>query len=396
MHPTRHHRDRWNNSRLFDIAVTMVCCVVALSLTAGFASSHTGPAMAVAAALCLVHTLPVVSRRTRPSRTLGVMVVSGVAYGLWFPLVGLGIAVLVGVYSSAAYSPRRTSLIGLAATVVALGGLEVAVSSTSPSTYVVNIAVLGGAWLLGDGTRRRRDEAAVHAERADQLAVAREELARNAVTNERIRIARELHDVVAHSMSVIAIQAGTGRLAFDREPDQARAALGTIESICRTALSEMRLLLGVLRSDDSAVGVTALTPAPSLSQLDQLVSGVVRTGVPVEVRIDGRVRPLPQLVDLTAYRIVQEALTNIVKHAAASRASATVTYNDHDVTIDVRDTAARDRDRHRPSRPASPSSGVGLIGMRERVALCGGNLEAGPTTDGFRVLARLPTVEVFL
>ena len=199
---------------------------------------------------------------------------------------------------------------------------------------------------------------------------------------ERMRIARELHDIVAHSMSVITVQAGYGHLVIDDRPAEARAALAAIEAAGRQTLTEMRQLLGVLRSEQD--GPAALGPAPGLSQLDQLIEHTGRAGVRVRLTVTGEPVDLPAGIDLSAYRIVQEALTNVVKHAATETAEALVDYRPTELAIRVTD--------HGSGCPDGVAAiGHGLIGIRERVTLYGGSLWAGPLPDrGFEVSARLP------
>ncbi len=199
---------------------------------------------------------------------------------------------------------------------------------------------------------------------------------------------RELHDVVAHTMSVVAVHAGTGRMVADRDPAAAKEALATIETATRAALLEMRRLLGVLRGADGD-GAGSLAPVPGLRDLDALVAEVVRSGVEVDVRIEGDRPEVPAGVDLSGYRIVQEALTNVLKHASGAKAVVTVRYANDSVTVEVDDEGAHGR------RTTVPSTGRhGLVGMRERVTMFGGELQAGPRTGGgFRVSARLPFTE---
>ena len=210
----------------------------------------------------------------------------------------------------------------------------------------------------------------------------REERAGRAVAEERLRIARELHDVLAHTMSVVAVQAGTGRLVGTNHPGEAIKALTAVEETARSAMNEMRQILTVLRADgDTGASVT---PTPGLDDLADLVAQVAEAGVAVDVRVEGEPRPVPTGVGLAAYRIAQEALTNVIKHAGPARASVVVRYTDHDVTVEVSD------DGHATASPAG-AGGHGLVGMRERAAVHGGELIAGPAPNGgFRVSARLP------
>jgi signal transduction histidine kinase len=247
---------------------------------------------------------------------------------------------------------------------------------------------------MGDAARRRREDAAAHADRAAQLERAREELADRAVTEERLRIARELHDVVAHAMSAIAVQAGTGRVAFDREPEVARASLAEIEGLSRQGLAEMRRMLGVLRPAPQPGVHEVLPPPASLDQVDRLVATAAAAGVAVTVRVEGAPRRLAPGVDLAAYRIAQEALTNVVRHAGADQARLTLRFSPDGLELEVEDGGpAGIAARAAPLPPAELGSrcGVGIVGMRERAAACGGTLSAGPCPGGgFRVVARLP------
>ena len=252
----------------------------------------------------------------------------------------------------------------------------------------VVLVLLG--WLAAENTRATRMYAAQEAERAaEQAAAAEAERAaqvRRAMADERAQIARELHDIVAHAMSVIAVRSGVARMVIDTDPDQAREALGIIETTTRRSLHEMRLLVGVLR--DAQDQQVELTPLPGLADLDRLVAASAAAGVTVDVTVDGAVRSLPAAPDLSAYRIVQEALTNVARHAGPTRASVRIGYQPHEMTIEVADDGPRGP---APSPAARAGSGHGLIGMRERAALFGGELAAGPHGSGFRVWATLPT-----
>ena len=226
------------------------------------------------------------------------------------------------------------------------------------------------------------------AEKAAAAAAERAEQVRRALAEERAQIARELHDIVAHAMSVIAVRAGVARMVIDTDPGQAREALAIIETTTRRSLHEMRLLVSVLR--DAEDHDAELSPVPGLGDLDRLVADTAAAGVTVEVNIDGTGRGLSPAADLSAYRIVQEALTNVVRHAGATRARVQIGYRPGELSIEVTD----DGPSGQAPPPVSPAgSGHGLIGMRERAALFGGQLSAGPHAAGFRVRASLPTAE---
>jgi signal transduction histidine kinase len=227
--------------------------------------------------------------------------------------------------------------------------------------------------------RRRQERALV--ERAEQLEVEREEKARRAVFDERVRIARELHDVVAGHVSVMGVQAGAARRVMERQPARAAEALATIEQTSRHAVDELHRMLGFLRREDEPEDIA---PQPRLDQLDALLENV-DTGLDVHVTVSGVPRDLPASLEVSAYRIVQESLTNVLKHSTAEHACVGVEYGDGHLSIEVTDDGAR-RDADVPA-----SGGHGLIGMRERVALHRGQLQAGPQpSGGFRVLATFP------
>jgi signal transduction histidine kinase len=236
------------------------------------------------------------------------------------------------------------------------------------------------AWIVGfalGGKLRTTDVARRLAEQAEQE---REEQARLAVAEERARIARELHDVVGHSVSVMTVQASAVRRLLEPDQDKVREALTVVEQTGRDALSEMRRMVGVLRRYEDA---PELEPQPSLEHLERLVAHTREAGLPVDLRIEGKPTHLPAGIDLTAYRIVQEALTNAVKHARADRAEVVVRYANGTVELTISDDGRGGGD--------GGGSGHGLVGMRERVSVYGGELEAGPQPGGgFRLRATLP------
>ena len=314
----------------------------------------------------LAHSLPLVVRRRYPRVVLAwTLATAALASVTGPPVFFLGPAVLVALYTVASSLSRRQSIAFLGAA-EALWALSQVPSPTDGGTWALFAAILATAWTVGDNVHRRQDHAAV--------------LARQAVAEERLRIARELHDVVAHRMSVIAVQSAVGGHVIDQSPDEARKALAAIEQTSRDTLAEMRRLLGVLRSDGD--GPADLMPAPGLGVLDALADHMREAGIEVEVRVEGRSRAVPAGLDLSAYRIVQEALTNVVKHSGATSARVVVGYRPDGVTVEVTNDG---------TAPAGGAPGHGLTGMRERVALFGGELEAGPVgSGGFRVAARLP------
>ncbi len=298
--------------------------------------------------------------------------------------VGPIVALAFLFYSVAAYEPLRRALLGLAvslASIWAARGLASLHGQPWDWTDVPWIGLLVTApWLVGRAMRGRVDQAEQLTRRAERLE--RERLA--AVNEERGRIARELHDVIAHSVSVMVVQAGGAEELFRSEPERALASVRAVQETGRAALVELARLLGMLRRDGEEIG---LAPQPGLADLSTLVAQVSAAGLPVELRMEGKPRPLQLGVDLSGYRIVQEALTNVRKHAGeGARASVLVRYDQDALTVEVTDDGTGSRN--------GVGGGHGLVGMRERVALFGGQLESGPQADGgFRVRARLPLRE---
>jgi signal transduction histidine kinase len=243
--------------------------------------------------------------------------------------------------------------------------------------------VFGVSWLAGFALRERAEQAEAAEMRAAQAERAREAAARIAVAEERARIARELHDVVAHAVSVMVLQVGAVRHKLPPPLEEDKEALGRVEDAGRTALAEMRRLLGAMRREGDGA---ALTPQPGMDGLERLIDEVGRAGLPVQVHVDGDPFPLPRALDLSAYRIVQEGLTNALKHAGAARVDVTVRYARDEVRIEVSDDGV--------GRSRSDGLGHGLIGIRERVTIFGGEMSAGAAPDGGFVLsARLPLGE---
>jgi signal transduction histidine kinase len=288
---------------------------------------------------------------------------------------------LVGIFTVAAWSNLRDRVIGVAAMVIGLTIVAISgIPGASGADVVFNFVLYAAAYLFGSTMRNRRLYSEQLEERAAALEKERAEEAKRAVAEERLRIAQELHDVVAHSMGVIAVQAGVGAHVIDTDPDEAKKSLNAISQTSRSALAEIRRLLGVLREDEGA----SYEPAPGLADLDRLVRDVRDAGLDVNVREEGARAELPPGVDFTAYRIVQEALTNVLKHAGRARASVIVGYEDEALRLEIVDDG-------RGVNGRTQRGGHGLIGMRERVGVYGGSFDAGPRTGGgFRVAVRLP------
>jgi signal transduction histidine kinase len=374
---------------VFDSALALVAAGLATAL---FVSNLVGSGLprgrlALGWGLVLLHTLPLAARRRWPGTVLALVVASGLAgAALGLPPFFLGPAILVAVYSVAAYGSRWLSLAGLTVAELGLAAVQRTPLKFEDLALVTFMGTLAAAWLLGHFAHTYRAYAARLEERTAELEQAREELARRAVTEERLRLARELHDVVAHAMSVIAVQSGVGAHVADSQPEEVGKTLAAIEATSRDALTELRRLLGVLRQDGESQA--SLAPVPGLANLEALLAEVAKAGLTVGLRVEGTPSPLPAGLDLSAYRIVQEALTNVVKHAGPATAQVTIRYRDHEVAVEVTDNG---RGVAAVAGEGRSGTGHGLIGMRERVAAFGGDLEVGPRPGGgFRVAARLP------
>jgi signal transduction histidine kinase len=285
----------------------------------------------------------------------------------------IGNFVLLGVYTVAAHTSGWRAVVAAALTLAS--GLAVATSESDPfelGSILFFAFLFGTPWAVGRAIRRRRlREAELEREKAEAEA---------AIAEERTRIARELHDVVAHAISVIVLQARGGRKLLESEPAETRQALDAIERTASQALGEMRRLLGLLRESDAEL---ALSPQPTLARLDDLLARVGEAGLPVELAIEGQPAELPPGVDLSAYRIVQEALTNALKHAGPATARVTVRYGAGELDVEVSDDGAGSGN--------GSGGGQGLAGIRERVAVFGGDVVAGSQPEGgWTVRARLP------
>jgi signal transduction histidine kinase len=328
----------------------------------------------------LAITLPLARRRVSPMWVLVVVMAASAVVGLATAdsdeitqqMQTPFIAELLAIYSVAVYSERRVAFFGLLLSWAALIVAE-------PDDFVVMGPVWAATWMVGRVVRAREQDARRLQQLADALERERMEEARLAVAEERTRIARELHDVVAHAMSTIVLEAGAERVNLHQAHQSTRETLRSIERTGRQALAEMRRLVGVLRTDGEEA---ELLPQPSLSHLGLLIEQVSRAGLPVELRLVGRPVGLAPGLDISAYRIVQEALTNVLKHAGKARAEVVVTYGDRMLEIEVADDGCGG---------APNGSGHGLAGLRERVALFDGELHSGGRPGGgFVVRARLP------
>lgn len=291
---------------------------------------------------------------------------------------------MLALYSVGANTRGKRSVVG-GVTVFAIVVVLFVTEGDSPMTpvwFAFAALFLGGPWLIGVVMRLRRDSERVAIARAVELELRQDEYARDAVQAERNRIARELHDVVAHAISVTVLQARGGQRIVETHPERAREAFGAILATGEQALGEMRRLLGMLREDGER---GTLAPQPSIQHLTALVEQVRSAGLEVELQVEGEPRPLPPGVDISAYRIVQEALINVVRHAGPAVARVLVDYRPEAVEVSVVDNGH--------GGPDPTPGGHGIIGISERVALIGGTLAVGPNpAGGFAVRALLPTV----
>jgi len=333
--------------------------------------------------------LALVLRRRSPILALWITTSMTLPYWILdYPDVAVGPSLMVVVYSVAAHVDRPRSLrhgvaASAAALFVALLGVLIPQEELPWFSVPINALLFATAWILGDNLRNRRAYLHELEQNAERMARNRDLETRRALSEERTRIARELHDVVAHSMSVIVVQAGAARRLLDTRPERAAEAIGAIESTGRESLNEMRRILDVLRSDANEA---ELVPAPCLADLDRLIKQYGEAGLPIEIGFEGTRRSLPASIELSAYRIVQESLTNTLKHAGPARADVRLTFDPKSLCVEISDDG-----RGAATEPSSAGAGQGLLGMRERVETFGGSLVSGPRTGGgFGVVARFP------
>jgi signal transduction histidine kinase len=332
-------------------------------------------------------TLLLLGRRWFPFGAPAGMLVAGAALSFWdaqlvtFTFASF-ISALAATFLLGSLENRRQALTGLAIVAGAVMIITWNEPDEAGSDFFFVPVLFVTVWLMGLGLSRRLEQAREAEDRAARLERDREEKARAAVAEERARIARELHDVVGHSVSVMTVQASAVRRLLRPDQEREREALEVVEQAGREALAEMRRLVGVLRRPEEA---PALAPQPSLQYVDRLVEQAREAGLPVELRIEGDPTELPAGLDLTAYRLVQEGLTNAMKHAKATRAEVVVRYGDGQVELLVAD------DGRGLADGSEDGGGHGLVGMRERVSVYGGELEAGPRPEGgYALRARLP------
>lgn len=356
-----------------------------LALFTAVAAPGDGDPLVQGLIIVMALVLPVGAARRAPLAALVLLVIGGAAVSVLAISDGIPERAVAAVFivvadvmvgNVAAHRARRVSIPAAVLTGLVQLALLLLFENPGDLLTISTIMVLAvvTAWVVGDSIHQRRR----HAEAQREQAEAR------AVEAERLRIARELHDMVAHSIAVIAVQAGMGRRVIDTQPAEARTALANIEETSRDTAAALRRMLGSLRRTDAGSGPAPRDPAPGLADLDGLVARSAQAGVTVDLRRDGDPRPLPPDIDLSAYRIVQEAVTNVIKHAGVGRCDVAVRCDSGTLTIEIND------DGTGPAGGAD-STHNGLTGMRERVSLLGGEFDAGPRTGGgFRVSARIP------
>ena len=341
------------------------------------------PLDAVGVALLLVGPMALAFRRRHPVPALVATLAATLVYmALGYPYGPVFASLVIAFFTTVRRGHRLAAWVTAGIGFFAYLGVGFLIETQERPTLAHAAGV--AAWLLV--VLVVAEVARVRAERAAEAERAQEEEALRRASEERLRIARELHDVLAHNISLINVQAGVALHLMEERPEQARTALSAIKDASKEALGELRSVLGVLRQVDD---VAPRDPAPGLDHLDSLVSRAEAAGLTVRTEVEGAPRPLPAGVDLAAFRIVQEALTNVARHAGASTATVRVTYGQHDLMVEVHD------DGKGVASVTTVGTGSGITGMHERAAALGGRLEAGPGSDGgFRVRARLPLQEV--
>lgn len=369
--------------------LALYAALITLALTAGPYPHQRGQRLVLAFVLCA----PIVALRRWPLPVLAtVTAVNVMVMAAGNAPLPFGIMLGLASYLAASRLSRRMSIPAAVASAAALGGALLYAALTARNAAVAVEAVegflpLAAGWFTGDSVAARRRYLAGLAEQAEKERAAEAEQARQQVREERVRIARELHDVVAHTLAVITVQAGVGRRLMAKRPEEASTALESIETIGRTATEELRVVLGLLRDEGNRTA--ALAPAPALADVKDLIETVQASGTPIELHLSGADRPLSPALELSVYRVLQEALTNVVKHAPGARATVDLAVFDNVIRLDVTDDGGP---AGRPLAGEQAGPGHGIVGMRERITAFGGWLHAEPLPDrGFRVTAQVPT-----
>ncbi|MFI6154948.1 sensor histidine kinase [Kitasatospora sp. NPDC051170] len=393
-------RLRRDHPRLLDVlGGALLTVITALGATVDQYGGNWVVPGAGTVAVAAVSVLAVFLHRRHPLAVVAVTLGCTMALSVISPRLTpmLATPLLLALYFLAVRTDRSTAFRASVATAVLLTGMTLAFGPGGPIGERIGVlawALLPGA--LGDSIRNRRVQLAAIRERAERAEATREEEARRRVADERIRIARDLHDVVAHHIALANAQAGIAVHLMDRHPAQAREVLSHITEATGSALQELRATVGLLRRAEEPA---PLEPAPGLDQLPELIHSFERAGLPVRLTVEGEARPLSPGVDLTAFRIVQESLTNVAKHASGADAEITLAYSGSRVALSVANGRPAPAGRPRPVALPQPApgqagfgqGGFGLIGMRERAGAVGGRLSADPRPDGgFLVTAELP------
>lgn len=366
------------------LALAIAAFMAAVAVEGGIRSGREASAMVAPALLSAIVALPLVERRRYPYHTLAAtLALTALAFGLSTPLPPVILPVVVALYTLGVCGQRKGSLLSAGAAMVVLVAIRLAFSSTGDPVegIVRDFAWIVGSTAVGSAIASRRAFVEALRQRALDAERTREEEAERRVNEERLRIARDVHDGVAHALASISLQASAASAVLNSDVEGAREALGQIRGASVSALAELRATLGVLRQPAGA----GETQAPTLEQLSGLADVLRAGGIEVSVRREGGIRTVPAETGRVAYRIIQEALTNVLRHSGARHADVNVRYGQESLTISVSDDGngrVRD-DKHGP--------GFGITGMRERAAAAGGSLEAGPKAGGgFVVSANLP------
>jgi signal transduction histidine kinase len=368
----------WGELPRADVALALGLLALKLAFVfTGTLMSGGATLLSVVSAVAL--TVPLAWRRRAPLAAASVIAAAIVADDLaagWNGAVLSFDCAIIAAYSAGAHARQRHAVAALGVLLSANIVDALGAPGNRAGNLALGIVVFSVVpWLVGQALRRERERTATVLELAAQLEAEREARARDAVAAERGRIARELHDIVAHAMSVIAVQADAASRLLRHDPARAEEPLATVQATARSALAEMRQLVGLLRDDEPEA---PLEPQPGVADLDRLVEDARQSGVPVELEIRGRPVALPSTLDLATYRIVQEALTNVRKHAGAAEARVSIQYEPGGVDIEIRDNGG--------GSTSSRNGGHGLIGIRERVGLLGGRVDAGQQAGGGFVL----------
>ena len=388
--------DRWSRRRGLEVSEAVLIVVFAAIWQAQIWFGHSAEldgSRWITVPCGLLMTVPLLWRRRWTVATTvsvyGAAVVQTAVLRAELP-AGFLVSTLVTAFAIGAYLEDRTGFatLGFALAAACTIALLDPTNEGAVSVVVIDLVFVGAPWFVGRTVRRMRGQHRALESLTVRLEHEREQNARASVLEERSRIARELHDIIAHSLSVMVVQAGAAGAALDHDPGAARAPIEAIRVTGQQALTEMRRLLGILRTDEPAM---TLAPQPGLDNLDALVRQARDAGLDVQLAVEGARQPLPTGLDVAVYRLVQESLTNIRKHARASRATVAINFERAGVEVQVTDDGAARAAAAGGLARHGQTYGHGLIGMRERVALYGGTLDAGPCSEGgWKVRARLP------